>query len=48
MAAKMAPAAILYSTTNPAAIAAMAILLLGRRLRRMPTAVAAAAPTKIG
>jgi AAHS family 4-hydroxybenzoate transporter-like MFS transporter len=45
LAAKMAPATILYSTAIPAAIAALAILLLGRRLRRAPTP-AAAMPTK--
>jgi AAHS family 4-hydroxybenzoate transporter-like MFS transporter len=42
LAAKLAPAAILYSTAIPAGIAALAILLLGRRLRRVPTAVATA------
>jgi AAHS family 4-hydroxybenzoate transporter-like MFS transporter len=48
LAAKMAPAAILYSTAIPAAIAAAAILLLGRRMRMKPTAAAASVPTKIG
>ena len=47
LAAKMAPAAILYSTAIPAAVAAVAILLLGRRMRRVPTAITAA-PTEIG
>ncbi|HWE73514.1 MAG TPA: MFS transporter [Stellaceae bacterium] len=37
LAAKVAPAAILYSTAVPAAIAAVAILLLGRRMHRRPT-----------
>jgi AAHS family 4-hydroxybenzoate transporter-like MFS transporter len=37
LAAKLAPAAILYSTAIPAAIAAAAILLLGRHMRRAPT-----------
>jgi MFS transporter, AAHS family, 4-hydroxybenzoate transporter len=41
LAAKLAPAAILYSTAIPATIAAIAILLLGRRLRRVPTPAAA-------
>ena len=47
LAAQMAPAAILYSTAIPAAVAALAILLLGRRLRRVPTPVAAV-PTEFG
>lgn len=45
--AKMAPAGILYSTAIPAAIAAAAILLLGRRMRPKPTAAVAVMPTKI-
>ena len=47
LAAKLAPAAILYSTAIPATIAAVAILLLGRCIRRAPAPVAAA-PTRIG
>jgi AAHS family 4-hydroxybenzoate transporter-like MFS transporter len=46
LAAKMAPAAILYSTAIPAAVAAVAILFLGRRMRHAPTATAAS-PTQI-
>ena len=42
LAAQMAPATILYSTAIPAAIAALAMLALGRRMRRMPTALSAA------
>jgi len=44
LAAKLAPAAILYSTAIPATIAAVAILLLGRRIRHAPAPVAAAPP----
>jgi hypothetical protein len=42
----MVPAAILYSTAIPAAIAAVAILVLGRRKRMTPTAIAPV-PTEI-
>jgi len=44
VAAKLAPPPILFSTALPAALAAVAILMLGRRLRRMPLG----APTRIG
>jgi AAHS family 4-hydroxybenzoate transporter-like MFS transporter len=44
--AKIAPAAILYSTAIPAAIAAVAILLLGRRMRIKPTASGTLVPTQ--
>jgi AAHS family 4-hydroxybenzoate transporter-like MFS transporter len=47
LAAKMAPAAILYSTAIPAAVATLAILLLGRPMRAAPNAIAAA-PAEIG
>jgi MFS transporter, AAHS family, 4-hydroxybenzoate transporter len=41
LAAQMAPAGILYSTALPAAIAAVAILLLGRHARTRPKAATA-------
>jgi MFS transporter, AAHS family, 4-hydroxybenzoate transporter len=41
LAAQMAPAAILYGTAIPAAIAAVAILLLGRHAHTRPTAATA-------
>lgn len=47
LAGQLAPSAILYSTAIPAVIAAGAILMLGRRMRRAPTPVAAA-PTGVG
>jgi AAHS family 4-hydroxybenzoate transporter-like MFS transporter len=47
LSARPALTPILYSTAIPAAIAATAILLLGRRLRRAPMGIAAAS-TRMG